>query len=138
MHDAPVQRPVDVILRDGTTLRLRPPGEADRAALVAFFEGLSTTSRFLRFHRLPRTGERFVATLVEPDWDERGALVGVVGEPGGESVVALGNYVRLRERSTAEAAFAVADDWQRKGIGTRLLEQLATLASARTVDGERS
>ena len=33
--------PVDVILRDGSTLRLRAPGEADRQALVRFFEGLS-------------------------------------------------------------------------------------------------
>ena len=60
-----MQSPVDVILRDGTTLRLRPPGEADAPSLVAFFEGLSTTSRFLRFHGLPQTGHRFVATLVE-------------------------------------------------------------------------
>ena len=134
MHDARVESPVDVILRDGTTLRLRTPGEADGPGLVAFFERLSTTSRFLRFHGLPQTGERFVATLVDPDWDERGALIGVVGEAGDETIVALGNYVRLRERSTAEAAFAVADAWQRKGIGTRLLEQLATLASAHGIE----
>jgi acetate---CoA ligase (ADP-forming) len=119
----------DVILRDGTTLRLRPPAESDVETLGAFFDGLSTSSRFLRFHGLPRMGEQFVRTLVEPDWDERGALIGVVGGAGGESVVAIGNYVRLRERATAEAAFAVADDWQRRGIGTRLLEQLAERAS---------
>ena len=129
-----MQRAIDVILRDGSTLRLRPPGTDDGPALIAFFEGLSTTSRFLRFHGFARTGERFVATLVEPDWDERGSLVGVVGEPGDESIVALGNYVRLRDRSTAEAAFAVADDWQLKGIGTRLLEQLATLASTHGIE----
>ena len=42
--------------------------------------------------------------------------------------MAVGNYVRLRDPHTAEAAFAVADDFQRKGIGTRLLEQLAQRA----------
>ena len=124
----------DVILRDGATLRLRPPAESDVETLAAFFDGLSTSSRFLRFHGLPRMGEQFVRTLVEPDWDERGALIGVVGGAGGESVVAIGNYVRLRERATAEAAFAVADDWQRRGIGTRLLEQLAERASERGIE----
>ena len=73
-------------------------------------------------------------TLVEPDWDERGALIRVIGGADSESVVAIGNYVRLRERATAEAAFAVADDWQRKGIGTRLLEQLAERASERGIE----
>jgi hypothetical protein len=35
---------VDVILRDGTTLRLRPPTAEDASALLAFFGGLSEES----------------------------------------------------------------------------------------------
>ena len=124
----------DVILRDGATLRLRPPAESDVETLAAFFDGLSTSSRFLRFHGLPRMGEQFVRTLVEPDWDERGALIGVVGGAGGESVVAIGNYVRLRERATAEAAFAVADDWQRRGSGHGCSSSLAERASERGIE----
>ncbi len=125
---------VDVILRDGTTLRLRHPVEADVPALVAFFADLSTRSRFLRFHGLAVAGDRFVRTLVEPDWAEKGALIGVMGEAGEERVVAVGNYVRLRDPRTAEAAFTVADDFQRKGIGTRLLEQLAQRAAAHGIE----
>ena len=53
---------LDVILRDGGTLRLRAPGEADRDALVRFFEGLSPRSLYLRFHGTPRVDEH----LVEP------------------------------------------------------------------------
>jgi len=129
LQDDVVHDVVDVILRDGTTLRLRPPVEDDVDAIVAFFAGLSTRSRFLRFHGLAAAGERFARTLVEPDWEEKGSLVGVLGEPDEERVVALANYVRLRDPHTAEAAFAVADDYQRRGIGTRLLEQLAERAS---------
>src|SRR5690242_16293082 len=36
---------VDVILRDGATLRLRAPTPADEAALAGFFAGLSERSR---------------------------------------------------------------------------------------------
>ena len=122
--------PVDVILRDGTTLRLRAPSESDAPAVVAFFSELSVRSRFLRFHGFAFAGDRFARTLLAPDWVERGALIGVMGEGADESIVAVGNYVRLRDPSTAEAAFAVADEYQRKGIGTRLLEQLARRAAS--------
>ena len=47
---------LDVILRDGQTLRLRAPGVADRDALVAFLEALSPDSRQMRFHGTLRPG----------------------------------------------------------------------------------
>ena len=68
-HDADMA--VDVILRDGATLRLRAPVEGDVPALVAFFAGLSVRSRFLRFHGSALAGDRFVRTLVDPDWGEK-------------------------------------------------------------------
>ncbi len=119
---------IDVILRDGATLRLRAPRLDDLDELAAFFSGLSDRSRFLRFHGFAVAGGRFVRTMIEPDWNEKGALVGVAGEAGDETIVAVADYVRLRDRRVAEAAFAVADGWQRRGVGTRLLEQLATRA----------
>ena len=118
----------DVILRDGTTLRLRPPHSADSEALLEFFAGLSERSRYLRFHGLPELGRGLVEPWVEPNWTDIGALIGALGDPGEERVVALASYARLREPHTAEVAFAVADDLQGRGVGTRLLEQLAALA----------
>jgi acetyl coenzyme A synthetase (ADP forming)-like protein len=120
----------DVILRDGRTLRLRPPRSDDAAGLLAFFEGLSEQSLYRRFHGFPQLGEGLVDPLLEPDWSERGALLGTLADEDGEHVVAVANYVRLRDPTLAEAAFAVADAHQRRGIGTRLLEQLAARAAA--------
>ena len=40
----------DVILRDGSTLRLRAPAAEDADALLEFFSSLSEHSRYLRFH----------------------------------------------------------------------------------------
>jgi acetate---CoA ligase (ADP-forming) len=125
---------VDVILRDGSTLRLRTPVADDRQALVRFFGGLSDRSLYLRFHGHPTVDERLVDPVVDPDWTERGALIGSVVESGGERVVALANYVRLRDPLTAEVAFAVADGYQARGIGTRLVEQLAARAASRGVE----
>ena len=49
-------------------------------------------------------------------------------------MVALASYARLRDPAAAEVAFAVADDLQGVGIGTRLLEQLAARAAARGIE----
>jgi acetyl coenzyme A synthetase (ADP forming)-like protein len=121
--------PIDVILRDGRTLRLRPPRAEDESALLDFFRGLSERSFYLRFHGFRTVDARLVEPLLEPDWVERGALLGAFADHDGEQVVAVANYVRLRDPTVAEAAFAVADEHHRRGIGTRLLEQLAARAA---------
>ncbi len=120
----------DVILRDGGTLRLRPPTPADRAALHAFYEALSPQSRYLRFHAVRSPEAAFSESILDPDWDERGVLLAELAEGGEMRVVALAEFARLRDRRRAEAAFVVADAHQRRGIGTRLLEQLAAEAIA--------
>jgi acetate---CoA ligase (ADP-forming) len=124
----------DVILRDGTTLRLRPPSNDDSDALVDFFGALSQRSLYLRFHGFPRLGPELVERLLDPDWAERGVLVGTFAEDGAERVVAVGNYERLRDPAVAEAAFAVADEFQRRGVGTRLVEQLAERAGRQGIE----
>ena len=120
---------VDVILRDGGTLRLRPPTAADGEALLDFYRALSSQSLYRRFHGLPSLRPQLVESLLEPDWTERGALLGALADEDGERIVAIGNYVRLRDPALAESAFAVADSEQGRGIGTRLLERLAARAA---------
>jgi acetate---CoA ligase (ADP-forming) len=119
---------VDVILRDGRTLRLRPPQRVDVGALVAFFAALSPESRYMRFHGAISVEERHVERFVDPDWDANAALIGTLGDSEDERVVALASWTRLRDARTAEVAFAVADELQGHGLGTRLLEQLAASA----------
>ena len=116
---------VDVILKDGGTLRLRPPVAADADAVIAFLEGLSERSLYLRFHGIRRVDQALAESLLDPDWVETGSLAGWLGD----HIVGIANYVRLRNPSVAEAAFVVADEEQGRGVGTRLLEQLAARAA---------
>ena len=121
---------VDVILRDGSTLRLRAPAQEDAGALAAFFTELSERSFYLRFHGVRRVDDDLVRHFLDPDWQDRGVLVGELDD----RIVAVAEYMRLRDESAAEAAFAVADELQGRGIGTRLLERLAVLAAAEGIE----
>jgi len=132
---SPLLSVVDVILRDGGTLRLRSPVGEDADALLGFFAGLSERSLYLRFHGVPTVGPPLVEPFLDPDWLERGALVGTLAGADGEEIVALANFARLRDPASAEVAFTVADEHQGRGIGTRMLEQLAERAA--TVGIER-
>jgi acetyl coenzyme A synthetase (ADP forming)-like protein len=120
----------DVILRDGSTLRLRAPAAEDAEALLEFFSGLSNESLYLRFHGFPALGPKLVESVLEPDWQERGALIGSLDG----RIVAVANWVRLRDPRSAEVAFTVGDELQGRGIGTRLLEQLAARAASSGIE----
>ena len=116
----------DVILRDGTTLRLRSPEPADEPDLKAFFDGLDPDSRYLRFHGLGGRMDEVARAYAEADGHTRVALIARQG-PG---IVAAAGYDQLRDPAAAEVAFAIAPPFQRRGLGTRMLEQLAEHAAA--------
>jgi acetyl coenzyme A synthetase (ADP forming)-like protein len=121
------RNPEDVVLRDGLTLRLRATAPEDGNALVEFFRRLSPESRYLRFHGTAVADLRTVERFVHTDWTNRVSLLGeLTGADGEPQVVALATFVRLRDPHRAEVAFAVTDMLQGRGIGTRLLERLAT------------
>src|SRR5450755_4263580 len=127
---AQLQKPLvrDVLLRDGSTLRLAAPTPTDFEDIKAFYDGLSPQSRYFRFHGLGRT-DMVARADAEASGVDRLALI---GRRDGR-VVAAACYAGLREPGVAEVAFAVADDEQRRGIGMRMLEQLAALAADRGI-----
>ena len=118
----------DVLLRDGSTLRLQAPTPVDFEDIKAFYDGLSPESRYLRFHGFGRTD-----TVARADAEASGVdRLALIGRHDGR-VVAVAGYDGLREPGVAEVAFAVADDDQRRGIGMRMLEQLAAIAADRGI-----
>ena len=125
----PVEHVRDVILRDGRTLRLRPPLAGDDDAVLAFFRGLSDESAYRRFHGFPSLGAELVTPVLDPDWQERGALIGTFGEGGtstlSRSRTTFGSAIPRRPRLRSPSPTSSRGT----GSGTRLLEQLAELAA---------
>ena len=120
----------DVVLRSGSTLRLRPIRRDDAAALLAFYRRLSPDSLYFRFFSLPNVDAEKAAGFCQVDYDNQFALV---GEAAGR-LVAVAHYFRLPHHpDRAEVAFTVEDPLQGQGVGTRLLERLAEIARARGI-----
>ncbi|MCK4354632.1 MAG: GNAT family N-acetyltransferase [Dehalococcoidia bacterium] len=118
-----------VILKDGSTLYLRPIRLEDEEKLLAPFYRLSPHTVYLRFHNILRQMSREEAQrFCTVDYDNNFALVATIVEDGEEKIIAVGRYNRLPRKDTAEMAFVVEDAYQGKGIGTHLLEQLAIIA----------
>jgi acetyl coenzyme A synthetase (ADP forming)-like protein len=117
----------DVVLRDGSTVRVRPTRAGDEAAILAFLSGLSNESRYFRFFSgAPNLNEAARRAAVS-DLHDRCNLVALVG--AAPTIVAQAGYVR-NDGDRAEVAFAVADTFQGRGISTILLGQLAEIAQA--------
>jgi GNAT superfamily N-acetyltransferase len=124
------------VLADGTRVTLRLVRPEDKALLREGFRRLSSTSRYLRFFTAKRelTDAELVA-LTDLDGVDRLA-VGAVRETaaGGPEGLGVARFARdPAEPSVAEAAVAVTDAAQGKGLGTLLLLHLAEAARERGI-----
>ncbi len=113
----------DVVLRDGSTLRLRSLVPGDEAWLGAV-DSLVSADRNAAFVRLLPSTSEHVERVVNARPEEAFALVGeVAGKP-----CAVATYRRWPDRpDRAEVAIAVAEAVQGRGIGTHMLETLADI-----------
>ena len=118
------RRDIDVVLRDGSSVRIRAANQTDETAILAFLQRLSDESRRLRFAGaktdLEATARRWAGI-------EDCADCCVLAVQGGD-VVAQASYDRITD-DRAEVGFTVTDSFQGRGLGTLLLKRLAEAAS---------
>jgi GNAT superfamily N-acetyltransferase len=62
------------------------------------------------------------------DYEHELALIAVVSEANHEKEIAVARYVKNPEGTSCEFAIVVADAWQHRGIGTRLMDCLMQVA----------
>ncbi len=114
--------------RDVGALIIRPISGEDKIAFAEAFSRLGERSRYTRF--LTPHGPLTEAELryfTELDHHDHEALVAI--DPADGSGVGVARFVRSRtDPEVAELAVAVVDDWQRQGVGTRLVTALAERA----------
>jgi len=112
-------------LADGEKLILRHIASSDANKEQAFVAGLSTKSSYLRFHgTLTELSKKDLKKFTEPDPRNAVALIVVrIGETG-EEQIGVARYTIDPDGKNCEFAIVVADAWQKRGIGSRLMNSL--------------
>jgi GNAT superfamily N-acetyltransferase len=112
---------------------LRP---TDKELLRAGFERLSPESRYARFFT-PKAAlsDDELRYLTEVDHENHLALGAAMDRDGTQTGLGVARFIRLADRpETAEAAIAVTDEVQRKGLGRLLLMRLIAAARERGIE----
>ncbi len=126
---------IDDVLKDGTRVTVRAIRPDDRDRFLEAFQLLEMDSIYTRFFT-PRVNlsESELDRAVSVDFVREVALVVTTETERGETIIAAGRYIAGETPDTersAEIAFVVEENYQGRGIASRLLAQLAALARGR-------
>ena len=119
-------------LPDGSSVTLRPIRPEDANIEIEFVKGLSENSRYFRFmNTLRELTPAMLARFTQIDYDREMAFVAVREQGGREVEIAVVRYITNPDGETCEFAIVVADAWQCKGLGRRMLELLIETGRSR-------
>jgi acetyltransferase len=125
---------VSAAVRDGRQVLLRPVAAEDAGRIQSFVRALSPQSRRNRFlYGLTELPRYVLQRLTQPNYPNEFGLLAVAGGTDAGSVVGMAQYA-LERPGRAEFSVAVADAWQRQGLGTRLFQALVPHASGAGVE----
>jgi acetyltransferase len=116
-------------LSDGTELTIRPIRPEDADIEQAFIRGLSQESRYFRFiSALQELSPAQLARFTQIDYDREMALIAVLERETPETQIGVARYITNPDGESCEFALVVADAWQHKGVGHRLMDSLMDVA----------
>jgi hypothetical protein len=105
---------VDMALRDGSAMHIRPVAAEDRPAIQAFLQALSPASIAFRFIGQVNL-DWAVDWATDVDYADRYVLIAITGPD--RTLVGHGAYIRIDE-TRAEVAFMISDAWQGRATPT--------------------
>ena len=125
-------------MRGGGEYTIRPIHPDDAHMLKKLVSELSPESRYFRFvSSMAELPPSMLARFTLIDYDREMALVAVIkvrtASPDGditetERIVGVSRYVTNPDQSSCEFALVVADDFNGKGMGSRLMESIMDVA----------
>ncbi|NEO29237.1 MAG: bifunctional acetate--CoA ligase family protein/GNAT family N-acetyltransferase [Symploca sp. SIO3C6] len=127
-------------LNDGTPITIRPIRPEDEPLIVQFHKTLSEESVYFRYFHLIKLGMRTaherLTRICFIDYNREMALVADYKNPETEKheILAVGRLSKLHGINEAEFAMLVGDPYQRRGLGTQLLERLLQIGRDEQLD----
>ncbi len=123
------QREGDVVLRDGSTVSVRIMQPTDEERLFTLFRMLSDESKWFRFFSPVKDSVLAAEAHREADVDYS-RTVGLLAMTGCDERIVGHAFYAGTDQHRAEVAFAIANDYQGRGLASILLGQLAEIAVA--------
>jgi acetyltransferase len=118
--------------RGGPEVTLRPIRPEDAEMEQAFVKSLSAETRYFRFmDTLRELTPQMLMRFTQIDYDREMAFVATAREAGREAEIGVARYIANPDGESCEFAVVIADSWQRRGLGRRMMEQLIDVAHAR-------
>ncbi len=131
----PSQHETQVLLKDGSTILLRPIRVDDARSWLGFVSRLSLENKYLRFlHTSKEMNLDDAIRFCTVDYHDRFAFIAEALREPNRDIVGAGQYYRLPGHHSAEVALAIEGSYQGRGLGTSILEQLAEVARENGVD----
>ena len=135
IHPYPIASGARWELPGGAIATVRPIRPEDAEMEASFVRNLSDNARHFRFMvGIKELTREMLIRFTQIDYDRELALVVLVEQGGTEVEIAVARYVMNPDVRSASVAIVVADEWQRKGIGTRLFGMLIDAARARGIE----
>jgi RimJ/RimL family protein N-acetyltransferase len=103
---------------------------SDSALVAQMFQRLSAQSIYWRFFSPISRPDLLQRSVQQLDHRDREA----VGAVAGGQLVGIAQYVRRPGERQAQLAIVIVDEWQRQGLGTRMVAALANRAVEEGID----
>lgn len=114
---------------NGTPVTIRPIQPEDREIELAFVQGLSSSSKYMRFFStIKDLSPQLLDRFTQVDFPREMAFIATVQTEGAEEEIGVARYAPGDGESTAEFAVVVADKWQGCGVGRELMRHLFVVA----------
>jgi acetyltransferase len=122
------------MLRDGSPVLLRPMKPEDEPLVSEFLGKCSEETIYFRYFKLiKKWTHEMLIRFTQNDYDRELGLMAIGQPPGPEIMMGVSRMVMASDRSSAEFAVIVADPWQGKGLGPKLVERITEIAREQKV-----
>jgi acetyltransferase len=121
-------------LDDGKKVTLRHITPGDAVIEQKFVRKLSAQSRYMRFHgTIKELNKKDLARFTNPDPHNEEALIILYKGEKDEEEVGVARFVIDPDGNGCEFAVVVADEWQKHGLGEKLMQALISHANSRGI-----
>ncbi|WP_045226158.1 bifunctional acetate--CoA ligase family protein/GNAT family N-acetyltransferase [Methyloterricola oryzae] len=109
-------------LFDGTDITIRPIRPEDAEMEKDFVRNLSPEARYFRFmESLQELSQEMLIRFTQLDYSRELAFIATIKRDSSEVELGVARYFSNPDGESGEIALVVLDEWQNKGIGTRLM-----------------